>query len=162
MNEFMKAMLTAEHTEETWKRGWSLTDDRTASGPLSIQFVSIDDDGIVLEMPITDAARQPYGLLHGGVTMVLVESAASSHACWKHDLTQTVPVGIEINGSHLESAREGTVVATCTKIRGGEKLIVHDIKVHHKESGRLLNISRMTNLYIPSPVADAGEFASEG
>lgn len=162
MNEFMKALLTAEHSEEIWKRGWSETGDRTASGPLGIQLVSVNDEELVLEMPITDAARQPYGLLHGGVTMVLVESAASSHACWKHNLAQSVPVGIEINGSHLDSAREGTVVATCTKIRGGAKLCVHDIKVHHKESGRLLNISRVTNLYIQSPVADAGEFASDG
>lgn len=161
MNRFMRAMMSTKHTEAAWKEGWHDADATTAAGPLQIALVSVDDDKIVLEMPITNASRQPYGLLHGGVTMVLAESAASSHACWKHDLTHTVPVGIEINGSHLESARQGTVVATARKIRSGEKLVVHEVHVHHKETGRLLNISRVTNLYIDSPVADAGEFASE-
>jgi uncharacterized protein (TIGR00369 family) len=156
MNDLMKAMLGSEHTEEAWIAGWESTEDATAAGPLGIKLVAINDEQITLKMPITDASRQPYGLLHGGISMALAETAASSHSCWKHDLSKTVPVGIEINGSHLDSAREGTVVATGTLIRKGEKIAVHEIEIHHEDSGKLLNRSRVTNLYIESPVAQTG------
>ena len=54
----------------------------TAVEALGIDIVSVDDDHIQLRMPITNRARQPFGLLHGGISMVLAETAASVHACW--------------------------------------------------------------------------------
>src|SRR5690625_489234 len=105
---------------------------------------------------ITNAARQPFGLLHGGVSMVLAETAASMHACWGVDLTKVVPVGIEINGSHLRSATEGVVLAECRVVRRAQTLIVHEIDIIDEKTGRKLNVSRVTNLYIRSPLAPRG------
>lgn len=153
MNTFIRALVAGEHSEKQWRDGWDGIREQTVAGPLHIEFVSIDDEKIVLRMPITNAARQPYGLLHGGVSMVLAETAASSHACWKHDVNNTIPVGIEINGSHLDSAREGHVVATGRVIRRGKRLVVHEITLVHEETGKTLNISRVTNMYIPTPGA---------
>ena len=96
-------------------------------------------------MPITDAARQPMGLLHGGISMLLAETAASMHACWGLDVTKTVPVGIEINGSHLSSARDGRVRAVGEVIRRGAQLVVHEVRITHEETGRLLCVARVTN-----------------
>ncbi|MEM7111971.1 MAG: PaaI family thioesterase [Chloroflexota bacterium] len=119
----------------------------TALEALGVEVVSVDAEHLSLRMPITDAARQPFGLLHGGVSMVLAETAASTHAAWGLDMSKEVPVGIEINGSHLNSASEGYVVATAKPIRRSRSLIVHQIEIVHEESGRLLCTARVTNFF---------------
>ncbi|MBV9659020.1 MAG: PaaI family thioesterase [Verrucomicrobia bacterium] len=130
---------------------------KTAAAHLGIEVAEVDAAHIVLTMPITDAARQPMGLLHGGVSMVLAETAASMHACWGLDLTKTVPVGIEINGSHLRSAASGRVRAVGTVVSRGRSLVVHEVRISHEETGRLLSVGRVTNFFKPVvAVADSG------
>jgi 1,4-dihydroxy-2-naphthoyl-CoA hydrolase len=98
-------------------------------------------------MPMADRARQPLGLLHGGISMVLAETAASIHACWGIDMNQTVPVGIEINGSHIRSTSDGHILAKATIVRHSSKLVVHTVEISHEESGRTLCLARVTNFY---------------
>ena len=131
---------------ETWIEGFRQMQSHTVAGPLQISLVDVDADTITLRMPITDAARQPMGLLHGGVSMVLAETAASMHSCWGLDLTRFFPVGIEINGSHLRSARDGHVLAKASVVRRTRTLVVHSIDIVHEETGDLLCTSRVTNL----------------
>jgi len=133
-----------------WKAFWDEHKSGTAAGAYDVELVSIDDDGLVLRTEITNAARQPFGLFHGGVSMLLAESAASMHACWGVDLAQVHPVGIEINGSHVGSATDGHVLTTARVLKRGRTLIVHEIETTHEETGRTLNVSRVTNLYVPS------------
>jgi len=79
--------------------------------------------------------------------MVLAESAASFHAALLVDINERYPVGIEINGSHMRSIREGTVRAECRVIRRSRTLVVHEIDILHKETEKLLCRSRVSNLY---------------
>lgn len=122
---------------------------RNAGEFLEMEITRFDADVVEILMPITDKCRQPMGLLHGGMSMVLAESAASLHSCWGLDLTKVAPVGIEINGSHLRSAKEGTVRATGKVIRRSRTLVVHEVQIHHVESGDLLCTSRVTNYLKP-------------
>jgi 1,4-dihydroxy-2-naphthoyl-CoA hydrolase len=119
----------------------------TAVEALGIEIVSVDSEHILLRMPMTDRARQPLGFLHGGISMMLAESAASMHACWEVDLSRFVPVGLEINGSHLRSASDGHILAKGTVIRRSPKLAVHHVEIIHQETSRLLCVSRVTNFY---------------
>ena len=109
--------------------GYEAMTSRTTMGALGIVLTAFSADHLVLEMPITDAARQPMGLLHGGVNMVLAESAASMHAALTCDTSKEAPVGIEINGSHIRSAKEGRVRATAKVIRRSRTLVVHEIEM---------------------------------
>ena len=120
---------------------------KTAVEALGVEIVSVDSEQILLRMPMSDRARQPLGLLHGGVSMVLAESAASMHACWEIDLSRFVPVGVEINGSHLRSASEGHILAKGTVIRRSSRLVIHSVEIIHEETNRLLCVSRVTNYY---------------
>lgn len=135
--------------EGLWLTGFDRMHINTAVEHLGIKLESISAEQIVLTMPITDKARQPYGLLHGGITMALVETAASVHASWGVDLSEKSPVGIEINGSHVRSAREGTVRAVGKVVRRSRSMIVHQVDVYLVESGELLSTARMTNYYKP-------------
>ena len=119
----------------------------TAVEALGVEVIAVDAQHILLRMPMSDRARQPLGLLHGGVSMVLAESAASLHACWETDLSRFVPVGVEINGSHLRSASDGHILAKGTVIRRSKALVVHSVEIVHEETNQLLCLSRVTNFY---------------
>jgi 1,4-dihydroxy-2-naphthoyl-CoA hydrolase len=119
----------------------------TAPEALGVEIVSADAEHILLRMPMSDRVRQPYGLLHGGISMVLAETAASLHACWDVDLARSTPVGIEINGSHLRSASDGHILAKGSVIRRSAKLAVHNVEIRHEETDRLLCLARVTNFY---------------
>ena len=138
-----------QHEEKKWATAADLNavSRHTIMQALDIRVEEFSENSIILSMPISDATRQPYGLLHGGVSMVLAETAASFHACWGIDLNEKVPVGIEINGSHLDSAENGNVRAVGKVLRKSASLIVHEIEITHVESGKLLCVSRVTNYY---------------
>jgi len=119
----------------------------TALEALGIEILSVDSQEILLRMPMSDRARQPMGLLHGGISMVLAESAASMHACWGTDLSRSAPVGIEISGSHLQSASDGHILARGTLVRRSKRLAVHQVEIIHEETNRVLCLSRVTNFY---------------
>jgi 1,4-dihydroxy-2-naphthoyl-CoA hydrolase len=120
---------------------------KTAPEALGIEILSADAKGILLRMPMSDRARQPMGLLHGGISMVLAETAASLHACWEVDLARSVPVGIEINGSHIRSAADGHILAKGRIVRRSSKLVVHTVEISHQETGQTLCLARVTNFY---------------
>ena len=119
----------------------------TALEPLGITVLSVNEESLNLRMPITNASRQPFGLLHGGISLLLAESAASMHSCWGIDLNSVFPVGIEINGSHLRSASSGFVVATAQLLRRSKALAVHEVKIVHEGTNELLCVCRVTNYY---------------
>ncbi|MEQ1837594.1 MAG: PaaI family thioesterase [Candidatus Nitrotoga sp.] len=131
---------------------WTLVEaqasfQNTIMATLGLVIETCNDEVLQLSMPISTITLQPFGLLHGGVTMLLVESAASFHACWGVDLNEKYPVGIEINGSHLNSASSGHVRAVAKVLRRSRSLIVHEVEVVHAESKRKLCVGRVTNFY---------------
>lgn len=154
------SMMEGPVTRDLWFQAHEALKPVTANGALGIDLVDLDADTIVLQMAITDAVRQPYGLLHGGASLLMAESAASMHACWGLDLTRHYPVGIEVSGSHLRSAREGHVQARGRVLRRSRTLVVHQVDIVHVESGDLLSVVRVTNL-IRSVQGDAPPRRSE-
>lgn len=139
--------MEAPENKQAWLAQMEALSENTVSTYLGIEIVDLDDDEIVLRMPITDKVRQPMGLLHGGMNMVLAETAASVHACWGVNLSEYAPVGIDINGTHVRSATEGWVRVVGRVIRRTQSFIFHEVQILHEESGDLLSIGRVTNYY---------------
>jgi uncharacterized protein (TIGR00369 family) len=135
------------NAKEAWLRASREAHDRTALGALGGEVLDVSEDSITVRLPITEKTLQPFGLLHGGISLFLVETAASTHASYGIDLTQQIPVGIEINASHLRSATAGTLIATGRVLRRGRTHIVHEVDIFLEESGQLLCRGRMTNYY---------------
>ncbi|NQW76492.1 MAG: hotdog fold thioesterase [Cytophagales bacterium] len=116
---------------------------------LGIEFIDVQPDFIKAKMPVDSRTKQPYGLLHGGASVVLAEtlgSIASSLAV--ADPTTHRGVGVEINANHMKSVKEGFVIGTCTALKIGKTLHVYDIKIHD-ESGNLVCVSRLTVAILP-------------
>lgn len=127
----------------------------TALEAMEVRVESGDDEHLAITMPVCERVRQPAGLLHGGMTVFLMESAASMHACWGIDLAERMPVGVEINATHLRAVSNGSVRAIARVVRRSRTMIVHLVEVYHVESGRLVSTGRATNYYVPSAKPEA-------
>jgi uncharacterized protein (TIGR00369 family) len=95
---------------------------------LGVEMMECSAERVVLRLPVTWKVHQPYGLLHGGVSALLAESAASLGAAMAAGRDRNV-VGIELNASHLRSIREGYLTATATPLRVGRTVQVWSIAV---------------------------------
>ena len=119
----------------------------TAMAPLGIVFTEIGPDYLRATMPVDARTRQPYGLLHGGASVLLAEttgSTAGTLCCAPNELC----VGIEINANHVNGIREGQVTGTARALHVGARTHVWEIRI---EDGldRLICISRLTLAVIP-------------
>ena len=110
---------------------------------LNIVYTSIGEDHLEGTMPVDEKTKQPYGLLHGGASAVLAETLGSLAANLCVDPKNYFCVGIEINSSHLKSARNGSVIGRAMPIRIGKSIQVWEIKIKN-EKEELINISRLT------------------
>jgi uncharacterized protein (TIGR00369 family) len=121
----------------------------TAMEPLGIVFTEIGPDYLRGTMPVDARTRQPYGLLHGGASVLLAETLGSTAGGLCVDEGQGV-VGIEINANHLAGVREGLVTGTTRPLHVGRSTQVWDIRIED-ERGRLACISRLTLAVIALP-----------
>lgn len=116
----------------------------TISNHLGIEFIEIGTDYIVAKMPVDHRTHQPFGILHGGASVVLAETLGSiaSFMCMKTKQKQHA-VGLEINANHVRSVREGFVYGRVTPIHVGRTTHLWEIKITN-EQNKLVCISRLT------------------
>jgi 1,4-dihydroxy-2-naphthoyl-CoA hydrolase len=115
----------------------------TMTSHLGILFSEIGGDFLRATMPVDDRTRQPYGLLHGGASVVLAETLGSTGAVMCVDKAGFLCVGQEINANHVRSARRGQVTGTARPVHLGGRSHVWAIEIVNDEQA-LVCISRMT------------------
>ena len=130
-----------------WKRQSTLEQlnamgDGNMVGLLDIQFEAITDDSLEATMPVDGRTHQPFGLLHGGASVVLAETLGSVAGYLCSEGEQKV-VGLEVNANHLRAKREGVVTGRCTPLHLGATTQVWQIEIRD-ERERLLCTSRLT------------------
>ena len=109
---------------------------------LGIEFLEVGDDFIRGRVPVDARTRQPYGLLHGGVSVALAEtlgSVAAGHVVAEGHMV----VGLDINANHLKSARSGWVTGIARPVHIGRSTQVWHIDMHN-DDGELTCVSRLT------------------
>jgi uncharacterized protein (TIGR00369 family) len=110
--------------------------------PLGIVFTELGPDYVRGTMPVDARTRQPYGLLHGGASVLLAETLGSTAAGLCVDDDEGV-VGIEINANHISAVREGEVTGTARPVHVGRSTQVWEIRIEDA-GGRLVCLSRLT------------------
>ena len=114
----------------------------TAVEHLGIEFLEVGDDYLRARVPVDERTCQPYGMLHGGVSVVLAETLGSCAAvCATPEGHRAV--GLEINASHLRSVTKGWVTGTVRPIRIGRTTHVWQVELTN-ERGQTTCISRIT------------------
>lgn len=114
----------------------------TAVAALGIEFLEVGDDFIRARVPVDNRTKQPYGLLHGGVSVVLAETLGSCGAA------SAAPegyrcVGLDINANHLKGATSGWVTGITRPVHIGRTTQVWQIDMTNA-AGELTCVSRIT------------------
>jgi 1,4-dihydroxy-2-naphthoyl-CoA hydrolase len=130
--------------------------DQTILKTLDITVESAEPERVLLSMPVTERVHQYTGLLHGGVSVVLAETAASIGAALNTDLARFTPVGVEINANHVRSVSSGRVTAEAVPVYKGKQMTVWAIEIRD-ERERLVSISRCTLAYKPGSALSSQE-----
>ena len=114
----------------------------TAVAHLGIEFLEVGDDWIKARVPVDTRTRQPYGLLHGGVSVVLAETLGScGAACASPPGCRAV--GLDINANHLRAAISGWVTGTARPVHIGRTTQVWQIDLVN-DAGEMVCASRIT------------------
>lgn len=113
---------------------------------LGIKFTRLDDNELEATMPVDNRTRQPFGLLHGGASVVLAETLGSVAGYLCTEGEQKI-VGLEVNANHLRSAREGLVRGVCRAVHVGRRHQVWAIEISD-EQDRLCCTSRLTTAVV--------------
>ncbi len=116
---------------------------RTVFAPLGIRVESYDPDAMVVALDIDERHHQHLGMLHGGVSALLAESAASMAAAMSVDMARHTVAGVDLNATHLKAKRSGTLRATARPVFRGRSTHVYQIDITD-EVGDLVCVSRCT------------------
>lgn len=116
---------------------------------LGIETLEMTPDRVVLAVDVTPKVHQPFGILHGGVSALLAEGAASAGGAISVAPDHIV-VGTELNCSHLRSVSSGRIFATATPVRKGRNVHVWQIDVTDNEN-RLICVARCTLQVLKNP-----------
>ncbi|HVJ39700.1 MAG TPA: hotdog fold thioesterase [Stenotrophomonas sp.] len=117
---------------------------------LGIVFTAAGEDWLSATMPVDARTRQPYGLLHGGASVVLAETLGSSAGNLCVDPATHMCVGVEINANHIRAVTAGRVTGTARALHVGRSLQVWEIGITD-EQGRRVCASRLTLAVVPRP-----------
>ena len=114
----------------------------TAVAHLGIEFLEVGDDFISARVPVDTRTRQPYGILHGGVSVVLAETLGSCGAAFASPIGYRA-VGLDINANHIRSVTDGWVTGIARPIHIGRTTNVWQIEMSNG-AGQLTCVSRIT------------------
>ena len=114
---------------------------------MGIVLTEISEQRIVGTMPV-EGNTQPFGLLHGGASVVLAETLGSIGASI-HAYPEAVAVGVDINATHHRSATSGTVTGVATAVHLGRKKASYEVVITD-ERGKRVCTSRITCALIPA------------
>jgi uncharacterized protein (TIGR00369 family) len=116
---------------------------------LGVEVLEASAERVVLRLPVDWKVHQPFGLLHGGVSALLAESAASFGGALAAPVGKSV-VGIELNASHLRGLRDGHLTAVATPLRVGRTVQVWGISLSD-DDGRAICEARCSLAVIDTP-----------
>ncbi|MBV8252494.1 MAG: hotdog fold thioesterase [Chitinophaga sp.] len=117
--------------------------NNTMAEYLGMEFTEIGSDYLKIMMPVDNRTTQPYGLLHGGASVALAETAGSVGSALIIDQAKSICVGMEINANHVRGVKSGYVHATAKPLHIGASSHVWDIRITDDQH-QLVCVSRLT------------------
>ncbi len=117
------------------------------SDSLGLELTRTDGDGVEGTLVVTDAMKQPYGILHGGVHATLVEGAASIGAHhWLAGRGQVV--GVSNHTNFHRSTRGGTLSVSARPVHRGRTQQVWAVEIRDEQDRLVANGEvRLANIY---------------
>ncbi len=114
---------------------------------MGVELLEISAERVVATMPV-DGNTQPYGLLHGGASVVLAETLGSMGSA-VHAHPDRLAVGVDINATHHRAATSGIVTGVATAVHLGRTMATYDVVITD-ERGKRVCTSRITCALVPA------------
>jgi len=136
----------AEHerlTREQFVAHFERANPHTVFAPLGVRVERYDPDAMTVALDIDERHHQHLGMLHGGVSALLAESAASMAAAMSVDMTRHIVAGVDLNATHVKPKRSGSLRATARPLFRGRTTHVYAVDITD-EQGDLVCVSRCT------------------
>jgi 1,4-dihydroxy-2-naphthoyl-CoA hydrolase len=142
-----------------WKQSTDLDtmnrwNEGTAAQSLGIRYTGVGPDYLRGTMPVDARTRQPFGLLHGGASVLLAETLGSLAAVLCLDPEREIAVGLDINANHLRAVQSGEVTGTAKPLHIGRTTQVWEIRIVN-EKDELCCIARLTMAVVPRRASGA-------
>jgi uncharacterized protein (TIGR00369 family) len=140
-----------------WREGTTLdyvraNQPRSMPEHLGIVFTELGPDWLSATMPVSERTCQPMRILHGGASVALAETIASTGANLLVDSSRFSLVGQEINANHLRAAPFGELVTgTARPFHVGARSQVWGVEIVDSR-GRRVCVSRMTLALVERPL----------
>ena len=115
---------------------------------MGVVITEISPERLTATMPV-EGNTQPYGLLHGGASVVLAETLGSIGSAL-HAFPDKIAVGVDINATHHRSATSGTVTGTATPIHLGRSMAAFEVVITNEEGKRVCT-ARITCALLDRP-----------
>ena len=112
---------------------------------LGVKIELATPERVVMTMEVTPKVHQYTGVMNGGISLFLAETAASIGVVAGADLEKVTPVGNEINANHLRAVSKGVITVEAKPIYPGRTMSVWQIEITD-ERGKLICTSRLTML----------------
>jgi len=114
---------------------------------LGIEYLEKREGYVKARMPVDKRTLQPMGILHGGASLALAETIGSLGSALLLDLDKYDVRGANINANHVGAVSSGWVYGVAEIIHRGRYTHVWNINITDEE-GRLISVSRLTNMII--------------
>jgi uncharacterized protein (TIGR00369 family) len=143
--------ISPDHSDQLNATIWQVSPDvdqanelgaGCAVGHLGIEFTGFGSDHLVARMPVDRRTHQPFGILHGGASVLLAETLVSFAATWAAEPGKAC-VGMEINANHLRPVGSGWVIGTARPVSLGRRNQVWEVRIVD-DNDRLACVSRCT------------------
>lgn len=115
----------------------------TLAATMGIRFDAVTDDTLSASMPVRKGNMQPYGILHGGASVVLIETLGSVAAAFTVDPKLCRVVGLEVNANHIRPATRGEVHGEARPLHIGRRTEVWAVDIRD-DAARLTASGRIT------------------
>lgn len=116
-------------------------------GSLGIKFTKVELGTVEGQMELSEKNCRPDGILHGGANLAFAETLAGLGSMLIVDFKEYDVLGIQVNGSHTGTLRQGKAMATAKILHQGNKTHVWNVDVKNEE-GRLISTVRVTNMIV--------------
>ncbi|HJB78254.1 MAG TPA: PaaI family thioesterase [Candidatus Nosocomiicoccus stercorigallinarum] len=107
----------------------------------NIEIVQLNKEKVVIEVDVTDDMKQPFGIIHGGMNAVLIETAISLGGT--ENVEDGYATGVEINVNHIRPVSTGRLITTATPIHIGKSTQIWTAEIKNND-GKTTAVGRMT------------------
>ncbi len=123
------------------------TSKSTLMETLEMEYIDVGNDFLTLKMPVTPKVHQPQGILHGGATAALAETAGSAASALFINRKAQIVKGLELSINHVKSKTDGVVFAKAQILHKGSTTHIWQINITDEENN-LISICKMSNIVL--------------